>query len=57
MVDDKILFDKMDEYREAFDDRFPRMMMQSATDEEVVQVIDKCLKSGKPIQPEPGLVY
>lgn len=59
MIEDDLLFKKMDEYSEAFDDSFPRMMMQNATDEEVVRIIDECLKSGKPVgvELEPGVVY
>lgn len=38
----------MDEYREAFGDIFPRMEMMSASDEEVVAAIRRCLDTGQP---------
>lgn len=41
----------MDEYAERFDDQFPRMMMMSAPDEEVIAAIRQCLDTGQPFDP------
>lgn len=38
----------MEKYRETFGDIFPRMEMMSATDEEVVTAIGRCLDTGQP---------
>ena len=41
----------MDEYKAKFGDIFPRMMMMSAPDEEVVAAIRQCLDTGQPFDP------
>lgn len=42
------LEDLMQEYDERFDDQFPLMMMQAATDDEIEAEIRRCLGTGKP---------
>lgn len=48
---------KMDKYKEVFDEQFPLMLVQGMSDKEIAAVIDGCLRSGKPYEPEPNLKY
>ena len=48
---DELIYELMDEYKAKFGDIFPRMMMMSAPDEEVVAAIRQCLDTGQPFDP------
>lgn len=48
---DDLIYELMDEYKAKFGDIFPRMMMMSAPDEEVVAAIRQCLDKGQPFDP------
>lgn len=48
---DDLIYELMDEYKAKFGDIFPRMMMMSASDEEVVAAIRQCLDTGQPFDP------
>ena len=51
-------WDKMDEYRERFNDQFPLYAMPDAPDEEIMETIDECIKAGKPFKyGKPGENY
>lgn len=41
----------MDQYREKFDDQFPLMLVQGMSDDEIADIIRKCLLAGKPYDP------
>ena len=44
--------EKLNEYREKFGEPLPMMFFRCATDDEIIKVIDSCLESGKPYEPE-----
>lgn len=44
--------EKLDAYREKFGEQFPLMLCMGMPDKDIIKIIDKCLKSGKPYDPE-----
>lgn len=45
-----MLEEKLNQYEKAFDEGFPTYpLMLSKTDDEIIEVIDKCLDSGKDV--------
>lgn len=48
--DDAAFWEAMDEYKDVFGEQFPTMEMMDATADEVVSIIRKCLKDGKPYE-------
>lgn len=51
--------EKLDEYREKFDEQFPLMLVLGMSDEDISSLVDECLESGKPYEPDfdEGTVY
>lgn len=51
--------EKLEQYRERFDDSFPLMCTMGMSDESIIELIDRCLKSGEPYEPdtEGGILY
>ena len=48
----------MAEYRRAFDEQFPRMLVQGMSDESIAELIDECLEAGRPYTaPDPEALY
>lgn len=43
---------KLTEYEAKFNDCFPLFAMRSAEEDEIIKVIDACLESGMPYEPE-----
>lgn len=43
---------KLDEYRAKFGEQFPLMLVQGMEDREIIKIIDECLESGKPYEPD-----
>lgn len=56
---DERLITAMHEYESRFGYLFPRMCLQDASDDEVIELIEKCLKDDKPydVKVEPGIIY
>ena len=48
--------ERLDRYKIAFEEQFPLLLHQGVEDDEIVAVIDACLESGRPFEPnlEPG---
>lgn len=44
------LDDKLDEYVKKFNDSFPIMMMLGASDDKIIDLIDKAIKENKPYE-------
>ena len=44
--------EKLDEYEMFFNEPFPMRLCMGMPDKDVIKIIDKCLKSGKPYDPE-----
>lgn len=40
----------LNEYRERFDENFPIMLFRGIPEDEVMQIIQKCLSDGKPFE-------
>lgn len=53
----EVIENLMSEYEERFDDQFPLMMMQSATDEEIEESLRQCLESNTPFSYDDEVVY
>lgn len=47
----------MNEYADLFDDQFPLMLMQGATDDEIEASLKKCIELGKPYEADLDLKY
>lgn len=43
---------KLDEYRKRFNEQFPLMLVMGMDDEDIIEIIDKCLESGEPYDPD-----
>ena len=58
-LEERILEARLDEYRAAFDEQFPRMLFQGFPCAELTELVEECLESGKPYMPalEPGVLY
>ena len=41
-------WDAMDKYKEKFDDQFPLYAVQDMEDDEIMAIIEKCLKENRP---------
>ncbi len=54
-----MLNEKLQEYKERFDDNFPVMCFMGVADEEIVKLINKALDNNKPyvMDFENGVVY
>lgn len=50
---------KLQEYRDKFDEQFPLMMVRGIDDAEIIKLIDGCIESGEPYEPdfEDGVDY
>ena len=47
------MFDKMlDEYQERFEENFPLMLCRHMEEDEIIEVIQKCLDDDEPYDPE-----
>ena len=44
--------EKLREYREAFGEQFPLMLVQGVSDDGIAAIIDECLEVGRPYEPE-----
>lgn len=44
--------EKLEKYRETFGEQFPLMLCMGMPDKEIIKIIDECLDSGKPYEPE-----
>lgn len=42
----------LNEYRERFDESFPIMLFRGTPEDELIQMIQKCLSNGKPLEPD-----
>lgn len=49
--------DKLQEYRDAFGEQFPLMLVQGMDDDDILAEIEGCLKRGVPYEPEPNIKY
>lgn len=49
----------LEEYRRIFNDQFPLMLVRGMGDADIIKIIEGCLKSGKPYEPdlEEGCLY
>ncbi len=58
-LEERIFEARLDEYRAAFDEQFPRMLFQGVPCAELAELVEECLGSGKPYVPvlEPGVLY
>lgn len=50
---------KLQEYMDRFGEQFPLMMVQGMEDSEIIKLVDGCLESGEPYEPdyEDGVLY
>lgn len=47
------MFDKMlDEYQERFEENFPLMLCRHMEEDEIIEIIQKCLDDDEPYDPE-----
>lgn len=54
------LDDKLDEYVKKFNDSFPIMMMLGASDDKIIDLIDKAIKENKPYEitdDDPSVIF
>ena len=42
----------LDEYQEHFEENFPMMLCRTMDDEEIIEIIEKCLENDEPYEPE-----
>lgn len=47
-----MLNDWLQKYRDHFDEALPVFMLRSKTDDELIELVKRCLKSGKPYVPD-----
>ena len=55
-----MLHDWLQKYRDHFDEALPVFMLRDKTDDELIELIKQCLKSGKayvPDDPDPEIDY
>lgn len=50
------IMDKLDrlleEYQDHFEENFPLMLCRTMEDEEIIEIIEKCLEDDEPYEPE-----
>ena len=42
----------LDDYQEHFEENFPMMLCRTMEDEEIIEIIEKCLENDEPYEPE-----
>ena len=42
----------LNEYKEKFNDNFPIFLCRSMEEEEIIEIMQKCIDEGKPYEPE-----
>lgn len=52
-----VLVDSLQRYREKFGEAFPLMCCMGMSDDEVISVIDECVRSGNMFEPIDGADY
>lgn len=42
----------LEEYQDHFEENFPMMLCRTMEEEEIIEIIEKCLKNDEPYEPE-----